>query len=131
MAGHVQVDDHAVIGGGTGIHHFVTVGRHSFVGAMSGVRTDAPPFMVVEGNGAKVRGVNIIGLKRHGYTQDQIAALKEANRTLFRSNLNLSEALKKLDDLCTVFEEVRELVDFLERKETGRKGRFQELTRRY
>ncbi|MBI4615166.1 MAG: acyl-ACP--UDP-N-acetylglucosamine O-acyltransferase [Planctomycetes bacterium] len=131
MAGHVEVLDHAVIGGGAGVHHFATIGRHAFVSAMSGLRTDAPPFLICEGVPAKVRGVNVVGMKRHGHTHDQVAAVKETFRILYRSNSNFRDAVKELEDLCTVFEEVREIVDFLERMEQGRKGRFKELTRPY
>lgn len=84
LAGHTVVQDWANIGGGAGIHHFVVVGTCAFVGAMARVSKDVPPFMIVEGNPAEVRGHNHIALARRGFTEEDIEAMKEAYKRLFR-----------------------------------------------
>lgn len=84
LAGHIVVNDWANIGGGAGIHHFVVVGTCAFVGAMARVSKDVPPFMIVEGNPAEVRGHNHIALARRGFTEGDIEAMKEAYKRLFR-----------------------------------------------
>jgi UDP-N-acetylglucosamine acyltransferase len=78
------VQDHANLGGGAGIHHFVVIGTCAFVGAMARVSMDVPPFMIVEGNPAEVRGHNHIAMARRGFTETDIEAMKEAYKRLFR-----------------------------------------------
>ncbi len=85
FAGHVLIEDHAVIGGATAIHHFTTIGQYSFIGGMTRVVKDVPPFMKVEGNPARVRMYNDVGLVRHGFEPTTIAAIKDAYRRLFRN----------------------------------------------
>lgn len=84
LAGHVHVEDFAGIGGAAGIHHFGRVGTCAFVGAMARCSKDVPPFMIVEGNPAEVRGHNFIAMKRRGYTDEDVDAMKEAYKQLFR-----------------------------------------------
>ncbi|MBL9140945.1 MAG: acyl-ACP--UDP-N-acetylglucosamine O-acyltransferase [Phycisphaerae bacterium] len=84
LAGHAVVHDFANVGGGAGIHHFVVIGTCAFVGAMARVSKDVPPFMIVEGNPAEVRGHNHIALSRRGFTEEDIEAMKEAYKRLFR-----------------------------------------------
>ena len=84
LAGHSVVQDHANLGGGAGIHHFVVIGTCAFVGAMARVSMDVPPFMLVEGNPAEVRGHNHIAMARRGFTETDIEAMKEAYKRLFR-----------------------------------------------
>lgn len=88
LAGHVVIEDGANIGGGAGIHHFATIGTLSFVGGLTRVKKDVPPFMQVDGDPAEVRGVNKIALKRRKFTDDQIAELQDAYKRLFRANGN-------------------------------------------
>jgi UDP-N-acetylglucosamine acyltransferase len=84
LAGHAVVQDSANLGGGAGIHHFVVIGTCAFVGAMARVSMDVPPFMIVEGNPAEVRGHNHIAMARRGFTETDIEAMKEAYKRLFR-----------------------------------------------
>jgi UDP-N-acetylglucosamine acyltransferase len=84
LAGHSVVQDNANVGGGAGIHHFVVIGTCAFVGAMARVSMDVPPFMIVEGNPAEVRGHNHIAMARRGFTETDIEAMKEAYKRLFR-----------------------------------------------
>jgi len=86
LAGHVRVETGATIGGGAGVHQHTTVGTYSFVAGLAGVRKDVPPFMIVEGNPAEVRGVNRHALDRNGFTAEHVEAIKQAHRTLFRQN---------------------------------------------
>lgn len=83
LAGHVHVEDFAGIGGGAGVHHFGRVGTCAFIGAMARCSKDVPPFMIVEGNPAEVRGYNHIAMKRRGYVDEDIDAIKEAYKQLF------------------------------------------------
>ncbi len=84
LAGHVHVEDFVSIGGGAGVHHFGRVGTCAFVGAMARCSKDIPPFMIVEGNPAEVRGHNHIAMRRRGYTEEDVEAMKEAYKQLFR-----------------------------------------------
>ncbi len=86
-AGHIHIHHHANIGGATAIHHFVTIGHYAYVGGLSRIVHDVPPFMVVEGNPQRVRGVNVIGLTRHGFTDLDKDHLKDAWRHIFRHNV--------------------------------------------
>jgi UDP-N-acetylglucosamine acyltransferase len=103
LAGHVYVESQATISGVLGIHQFVRIGRLSMIGGMSRIDRDVPPFMLVEGNPARVRSLNLVGLKRSGLADLDAGAamrtLRKAYRLLYRSDLSLSEALQALDCL--------------------------------
>ena len=92
LAGHVQVGDHAIIGGLTGIHQFTHVGAHVMAGFASHISQDVPPFMMVDGNPLSVRGLNLEGLRRRGFTPARIAAVKQMHRLLYRHGLTLEAA---------------------------------------
>jgi UDP-N-acetylglucosamine acyltransferase len=113
LAGHVIVGDGANIGGMTGVHQFVRIGRMAMIGGMSRVVKDIPPFVLVEGNPTVVYGLNTVGLKRVNIAPESLVELKEAYRTLYRSNLNLTNALAQLRDTIST-EEGRELLAFLQ-----------------
>ncbi len=123
LAGHVHIESKAVIGGILGIHQFVRVGTMAMLGGMSRIDRDVPPFMLVEGNPAKVRSLNTIALKRNHVTTEEIALLKKAFRSLYRSGLTLNEALSQLD-LLPQNEYLQHLRRFLELSVTqeGRRG---------
>jgi UDP-N-acetylglucosamine acyltransferase len=93
MAGHVQIEDLAVIGGMTGLHQFLRVGRLAMVGAMSRVTQDVAPFMLCEGSPPRVHGLNVVGLRRHGTPAAARRVLQRAHRLLFRSDMTVSQAL--------------------------------------
>jgi UDP-N-acetylglucosamine acyltransferase len=128
VSGHTLIEDHAIISGLTGLHHYVTVGQHAFLGGMSRIIHDAPPYMIVEGNPSRVRRVNVIGLQRHGFSDEAIDSLKRAHRVLYRSKLTRLEAFKILEDGGTT-PEVRYLIEFLRRQMDGRQGRQREILR--
>ena len=96
LAGHVSVEDDAVLGGLTAVHQFGRIGRHAITGGCSKIVQDVPPFMIADGNPAEVRGVNIVGLKRCGFEENELSLLKDAYRILYRSNLNVLQALEKI-----------------------------------
>ena len=119
LAGHVFVQDYAVIGGLTAIHQFCRIGCHAITGGCSKIVQDVPPFMIADGNPAVVRGVNVVGLERRGYAADIVRALKEAYRILYRSNLNTKQAVEELDKSIGVLDEVRQLIAFIEGSQRG------------
>lgn len=99
LAGHVHIQEKATIGGVLGIHQFVQIGKLAMVGGMSRIDRDIPPYMLVAGNPARVRSLNLIGLKRRGYSGEEIMELKKAFRILYRSGERLETALEQLECL--------------------------------
>ena len=114
LAGHVIVESQAIISGVLGVHQFVHIGSMAMVGGMSRINRDVPPFMLVEGNPAKVRSLNLIGLKRRGLSSEDIKLLKQAFRLLYRSEISFTEAIEKLYSLPDN-EYVDRLQEFLQR----------------
>ena len=99
LAGHVHVGDWVTVGGLSGVHQFVKVGAHAFVGFSSAVTQDVPPYMMVDGNPLAVRGFNIEGLRRRGFGPARIAAVKQMHRLLYRSNLGFEQAQQAIKAL--------------------------------
>jgi len=126
LAGHVHIESRAVIGGVLGIHQFVHIGRLAMVGGMSRIDRDVPPYMLVEGNPARVRSLNLVGLKRAGIAeanQERVfQTLKKAFRILYRSGLPLNQVLEQLD-LLADNEHIQHLQRFLQLSQMeGRRG---------
>lgn len=96
IAGHVTVEDFAIIGGLTAVHQFCRIGRHAITGGCSKIVQDVPPFMIADGNPAEIRGYNKVGLERRGFSEQTLKEVKEAYRTIYRSNLNLQQAVEQL-----------------------------------
>ena len=119
LAGHVHVEDYAIIGGLTGIHQFSRIGAHCFIGGASAVTKDVPPFVIASGNFAKLFGLNTIGLKRRGFKEETINALKEAYRIIFRSSLLLSVAIERVRQEVDDIPEVRQFIEFIKNSERG------------
>ena len=92
LAGHVQVGDYAIIGGLTGLHQFTQVGAHVMAGFASHISQDVPPFMMVDGNPLAVRGLNLEGLRRRGFSPERLSAIKQMHRLLYRQGLTLDAA---------------------------------------
>ncbi|MBX3678998.1 acyl-ACP--UDP-N-acetylglucosamine O-acyltransferase [Cognatazoarcus halotolerans] len=113
LAGHVQVGDWAILGGFTGVHQFGRVGAHSFCGVGTVLTQDLPPYVTVSGNPAAPHGINSEGLKRRGFSADDIAAIKRAYRTLYRSGLALGEARLRIAESAAESEAVRLFSDFI------------------
>src|SRR3546814_16210853 len=119
LAGHVVVDDFAIIGGLSAEHQFVRIGRHAMIGGMSGVENDIIPYGSVMGDRARLSGLNIIGLKRRGFSKDDIHNLRTAYRMLFAEEGTLSE---RVDDVARLFGDNTTLMDVIAllRTETNR-----------
>lgn len=129
LAGHVSVEDFVVISGGAASHHFVTFGKHSFVGGLSAITRDVPPFMVVEGHPCAIRGVNRTGLRRRGYTDGQIEPLKTAYRMLFSDTTPLITQAVELERLYPDQPDIRTLLAFMRESMAGKFGRARENLR--
>jgi len=131
LAGHVVVEDGAVLSGLVGIHHFVTVGRLSYVAGLTAVRRDVPPYVKFSGDPNRVRGLNAEGLRRRGLGADDVAALKRAYRLLFGPNADhaLAHRLDELQASGPLSEHVAYLCAFLRRSLAGRFGRYLETHR--
>ena len=119
LAGHVTVGDSAIIGGLVGVHQFVHVGKMVIIGGCSKVVKDIPPYMLAQGNPAKVRYINKVGLRRKGLSAEALNHIKDAFVTLYASGLNVSQAFEKLQASSREFPEVKEILDFIEMSERG------------
>lgn len=119
LAGHVHIEDYAIVSGMTGVVQFSRIGCHSFIAGASGVNKDVPPYVLVSGNFAKPYGLNLIGLKRRGFPDKTIDALKEAYKIVYRSSLLLSQALDKIERDVEPLPEVVKFVDFIRKSERG------------
>ena len=115
LGGHVELGDWVILGGLTAIHQFCKIGAHAFIGGGAIVTRDVPPYVMVTGNPAEPHGVNAEGLKRRGFTPEQIRNIRNAFRILYRSELRLSEAVTRLSELGRTQPEVQAFVDFIER----------------
>jgi len=123
LAGHVRVHDGAILNGGAGAHHFTTVGTLAYVGGLSRIGRDAPPYLIIEGYPARVRGVNVIGLKRAGMSDEVVRAVKDAYKLVYRSDQPTREAVARLKVEFAGCAEVQLLASFLEASDAGRHGR--------
>ncbi len=119
LAGHVVVEERVVIGGLSAAHQFTRIGRHAFVSGMTGVVMDVAPYCIVSGSRAELAGVNVVGLQRAGYSDEQIGRIKEAYRIVFRAKLDLKEALAQLKAELGGHLEIEHLIRFLEGSERG------------
>ncbi|MBI2930749.1 MAG: acyl-ACP--UDP-N-acetylglucosamine O-acyltransferase [Planctomycetes bacterium] len=129
LAGHVKVEECVVMSAYVGLHHFVTVGKHAFIGGFARVNVDVPPFMLVEGIPMTVVSINTIGLRRRGFGREQTSALKDAHRLLWRSGLPKSEAIAILEQRYPHQTDIKYLIDFLRAVDCGRFGRAREALR--
>ena len=119
LGGHIEVGDYVIFGGFSGAHQFCKIGSHSFLGIYSGVAKDLPPYVIVSGQPAVPRGINLEGLKRRGFTSEQIRNIKTAYKLLYTSGLRLEEAQEKISDLDEVSDELQVMLDFLQASTRG------------
>lgn len=119
LAGHIVVEDEAIIGGLTAVHQFVRIGRLCITGGCTKVIQDCPPFMTVDGNPARVRGTNAVGMKRKNIGSRAQKLLKQAYRVLYRKKLSTSQALEKIRAELEMCPELEHLVSFIEKSERG------------
>ena len=119
LAGHVTVEDQAVIGGLAAVHQFCRIGRMAIVGGCSKVVQDVPPFMLADGNPAGVRTINKVGMERNGVGEASQGAVKQAFKILFREGLTVRNALERIRAELPDVPEVRRVVDFAANSERG------------
>ncbi|TFV99510.1 acyl-ACP--UDP-N-acetylglucosamine O-acyltransferase [Oxalobacteraceae bacterium OM1] len=123
LAGHVHVGDWVIMSGFAAVHQFCKIGDHAFVGMNTSLTQDVPPFVLVSGNPAQPHGINIEGLKRRGFTREQIGALRDAYKTIYKSGLTLDEAKAALQqaesEAPDTTQHVRDMREFLDRSARG------------
>jgi UDP-N-acetylglucosamine acyltransferase len=134
LAGHVFIEDHAAIAGASGVHHFVTIGQYAYIGGLTRVVHDVPPFLVVEGNPARVRKVNTTLLDRCRFPPEQVTRLKQAFRLLYGDGESrfvgrTSEVLRELDERHPDDRCIKSLTDAIRKSGLGVHGRFRESLR--
>lgn len=117
LAGHVDIEDWAILGGFTKVHQFVRIGAHSFTGMNVDITRDVPPYVMVSGTPVEPHGINSEGLKRRNFSAEQVRNIKNAYRVLYRSELRLEEAVAQLRELGASQPEVALMVEFLDRSE--------------
>lgn len=119
LAGHVQIEDQAVIGGMSGVHQFCRVGKLAMVGAMSKLSMDLSPFSIADGHPAHFYGVNSVGLKRAGYASKDVLVIKKALKMLFASQSNLTKAAREVEAEFKDHADIRYLLEFVKASERG------------
>jgi UDP-N-acetylglucosamine acyltransferase len=119
LAGHVLIEDYAIIGGLVAIHQFTRIGAYAMVGGFSGVNQDIPPYMISSGTPAKLFGLNTIGLKRQGFSDQTINELKKAYKILFREKRTLKDAIKKIQEELPYTDEIKYLIEFIQKNKRG------------
>ncbi len=119
LAGHVTVEEKAILSGVSAVHQFALIGKYSFIGGCSRVAKDVPPYVKASGNPVKLYGLNTVGLQRNGFTEDVIRELKRAYRLFFKSELNVSQAKARAEGELRKIPEVEEFLRFFERSDRG------------
>jgi UDP-N-acetylglucosamine acyltransferase len=120
LAGHILIEDYAIIGGLTAIHQFCRVGAFAIIGGLSGILLDIPPYTKAQGVRARLFGLNTVGLKRANFSEEALRALKKAYRIVFRSGLTLEKAMKKVgEDEISQIPEVQHLLHFIQNSKRG------------
>ncbi|HEY6872648.1 MAG TPA: acyl-ACP--UDP-N-acetylglucosamine O-acyltransferase [Geobacteraceae bacterium] len=119
LAGHVRVDDFAILGGLTAVHQFVTIGAHTMIGGGAMVGQDVPPYTIATGDRARLRGLNMVGLRRRGFSEETIAVLKKAYKILVFSKLRIADCLERIRNELPMLPELSRFVEFIEKSERG------------
>lgn len=119
LAGHVVLEDWVSLGGMVPVHQFVRIGQHTFIGGGYRVPKDVPPYILAMGEPLTFGGLNSVGLTRRGFSQEAMMSIKRAYKTLFKSKLNVSQALAKIRENGETTPEVRNVIEFIEKSERG------------
>jgi len=119
LGGHIVIEDYAILGGIVAVHQFVRIGAYAIVGGMTGVSMDIPPYVSASGGRAQLYGLNLVGLKRRGFTDEAIATLKKVYKTIFRSGLTQEEAFRKVQAEHAGSREAMHLVEFMKSSKRG------------
>lgn len=119
LGGHITIGDHSILGGLVAVHQFVRIGAYAFLGGKSGVDRDVPPFMVIAGERAKLYGINRLGLRRLGFSQETIEGLKKAYQIIWRGNRSFREGIAQVRREIKPFPELDILLDFFDGSKRG------------
>lgn len=119
LAGHVTVDDHAILGGLSAVHQFTRIGCHAMISGGSMVNQDIAPYLIAQGDRAEPVGLNLVGLKRRGFSEEALRGIKNAYKTVFRANLKLEDALAKVAAEAGDLPEVMVFVEFIRNSQRG------------
>lgn len=119
LAGHITIEDYAILGGIVGVHQHVRIGAYAMIGGQSAIVQDIPPYVSAAGNRAQLYGLNTIGLKRKGFSDEVIHNLKKAYKIIFRSGMTLDEAFQKVMEEFPEAKEVKYFVDFMRHSKRG------------
>lgn len=119
LGGHVELDDYVIIGGITAIHQFCVIGAHAMVGGCSGVAQDIPPYVIAQGNHATPKGINLEGLKRRGFSREEMQTIVKAYKMLYREGLSLDEAKTQITHLAQQHVEIQLFLDLFKRSQRG------------
>jgi len=130
LGGHAHIHNNVTIAGGAAVHQFGSIGEFSFVGGNSAVRLDIPPFMLAEGNPARPRCANLVGLRRNGFSEATILQIGRARKLIYRDKVALENARKQMEDSGPLAPEVSQYFDFIEFSRNGVNGRGREALRR-
>jgi UDP-N-acetylglucosamine acyltransferase len=122
LAGHVTIEDWASLSGLVVVHQFVKIGRHCYIGGLSRVSQDVPPYVLVNGIPPEYFGPNAVGLKRRGFTSKQVARIKKVYHYIYQANLNLTQALEAIKSELELTDEVKVILDFIEHSKRGLTG---------
>ena len=122
LGGHVEIEDWVILGGMVGVHQFCRVGQHTMIGGNFRAVQDVPPYIIAAGEPLDFYGLNSLGLRRRGFSNEKISSLKKAFRLLYRSNLNLSHAVERIKQDLEQTEEISNLLIFIEKSERGLVG---------
>lgn len=119
LGGHVTIDDWASIGGMTGVHQFAHIGKYTFIGGGYRCPQDVPPYVLAAGEPLKFNGLNVVGLRRYGFSNETINQLKEVYRIIYRSEFNISQAMDQINSGFEPTEEIQEIVSFIQGSKRG------------
>ncbi len=119
LAGYVEVEDHAYISGLVGVHQFVRIGSYAIVGGVSAVSQDVPPYVLVRGVPASVYGLNLVGLRRKGFSNERIRVIRDAFRILYQKGLPTSRALDEIKKAYPENPDIKHFVEFIENSKRG------------
>ena len=122
LGGHVEIEDWVILGGMVAVHQFCRVGEHAIVGGHYRVVQDVPPYIMTAGEPLRFGGLNSVGLRRRGFSKENLSSLKKAFRLLYRSNLNLTQAVERIKQDLELTEEISNLLKFIEKSERGLVG---------
>lgn len=119
LGGHISIGDYVTVGGLVAVHQFVRIGKYAFVGGKTGVVKDVPPYVIASGERARLHGLNSVGLKRHGFNENSLAAMKKTYRIIFRIGLTLNEALERVAAQVDSVPEVEHFIEFIKGSRRG------------